>query len=142
MKTIKELACEMVGDGKKPNKFFAFCSSHFLVEQDWPEEEGHHFDGVSEVLPSVDVGNCEDEGKMFDNIEDAVEYAESFQYEMEEQGRPEKNKVNSVRIEDRLCGVVWEASFHARLTKSILGNGYYFTVDVIDDRPILEKLSA
>ena len=93
----------MVGDGKRPNRYWVTASTDF--------DYVHGEDGVSLIDHADDL--MKDHGIASDSIPvdavfttyaEAVEYAES----QDMPGEPEPGQINRLTIEDRLSGEVWQ----------------------------------
>lgn len=50
---------------------------------------------------------------VFDSLKEAVKYAQKLAYSMQLHEYPGKNRINTVRIEDRLCGEIYIAEYIA-----------------------------
>lgn len=86
---IKELAREIIGDGKDPNKFFVTVSPYFTVENE-DDFESELLDGYTDK---------DTETRLFDTFEQANEYYESVDLD------PYAG-VATVMIEDRKTGTI------------------------------------
>ena len=93
---ISELAKEIVGDGKSPNKFFVTVSPYFTVDND-EHGDPYNMELESELLD----GYTKDDTKtrLFDTFEQANEYYNSVDLD------PHAG-VGSVMIEDRKTGII------------------------------------
>jgi len=86
---IKELAREIIGDGKDPNKFFVTVSPYFTVENE-DDFESELLDGYTDK---------DTETRLFDTFEQANEYYDSIDLDPYE-------GVATVMIEDRKTGTI------------------------------------
>ena len=86
---IKELAREIIGDGKDPNKFFVTVSPYFTVENE-DDFESELLDGYTDK---------DTETRLFDTFEQANEYYDSIDLD------PYAG-VATVMIEDRKTGTI------------------------------------
>jgi hypothetical protein len=97
---------KMVGDGKKPNRFWVTASTDFEYQHD-EGKEGVMLDWAEDLMKKHGIeshGFPKDEA-VFDNFEEARKYAEEL---MPYDGlEPAKDQINNVTIEDRLNGQVW-----------------------------------
>jgi hypothetical protein len=131
---------EMVGDGKVPNRFWVTAQTDFafihidaagICYQDWAEELMKEHGIKSEPLSKHNA--------VFDDVNEAVEYAKELCSDMYSNQEPKPNIINDVMIEDRLCGIIWECQLVAHSRK---WGGWAFQVEEQDDRKMLEKLSV
>ena len=88
------LACEMVGDGQLPNKFFVTTSPRILEVHDFGELNHALLDGFSEE---------DSETEVFETYEEAKQYFESLELD-------HYAGVGQILLEDRLTGIIIERS--------------------------------
>lgn len=93
---IKELAIEIIGDGKDPNKFFVTVSPYFTVDND-EHGDPYNMELESELLDGYT--DKDTETRLFDTFEQANEYYESVDLD------PYAG-VATVMIEDRKTGTI------------------------------------
>ena len=112
---IKQLAKEIVGDGKDPNKFFVTVSSYFTVDND------EHGDPYNMELESELLDGYTDKDTstlLFDTFEQANEYYNSVDLDP-------YDGVGSVMIEDRKTGTIKQK----KLTKVVRVDYSYSEID-------------
>lgn len=99
---IQKMASEMVGDGKKPNKFFVTVSNKYIYVRD----------GLGEIYEELNdrirPGQEESTTEVFDEFDDAMKYYEEVELSIDD-------SATEVILEDRLTGVI----AHRYLTKKI-----------------------
>ena len=105
---IKELAREIIGDGKDPNKFFVTVSPYFTVENE-DDFESELLDGYTDK---------DTETRLFDTFEQANEYYDSIDLD------PYAG-VATVMIEDRKTGTIKQKE----LTKVVKVEYSYCEID-------------
>jgi hypothetical protein len=105
--TAKELACKLVGDGKKPNKYFVTIGFGWYAPEN-PEEDMIQ---AKNSLESVTIGPLTSKAKAME-LFNAIPIDRHIQEVTGE-------TIGQICIEDRLTGVVLER----RLTKS--GNRFF-----------------
>jgi len=105
---IKELAREIIGDGKDPNKFFVTVSPYFTVENE-DDFESELLDGYTDK---------DTETRLFDTFEQANEYYDSIDLD------PYAG-VATVMIEDRKTGTIKQKE----LTKVVKVDYSYCEID-------------
>ena len=89
---VRELATEIVGDGKLPNKFFVTYSPYYHEVDEYGDFDSHILDGFDD---------SETESKVFDTIEEAESYYNDVELDI-------YDGVGQVVIEDRLTGTIKE----------------------------------
>jgi hypothetical protein len=95
-KQIKQLAIEIVGDGKDPNKFFVTVSPYFTVDND-EHGDPYNMELESELLDGYTDKDIKT--RLFDTFEQANEYYNSVDLDP-------YNGVGTVMIEDRKTGTI------------------------------------
>jgi len=104
-KTIEEKAREMVGDGKKPNKYWVSISSDYSYQHE--DDDGVScIDYIGDIIK--DWEKKFSKGKMigmFSSLEKAMDYVNDLCIGEKYEGFT----VNRITIEDRLCGQVYES---------------------------------
>ena len=96
--SIRKLASKIVGDGKKPNKFFVGLSS------DYSYCENGEINYIGDIFPNWEKEYSKYELKgPFSTFEQALEEAESYSIGTKHNGF----NINRIWIEDRLCGEVY-----------------------------------
>jgi hypothetical protein len=94
---IEKMAQQMVGDGKKPNKFFVTISNGYSYVH------GGDIDYIGDIIKDFESKFLKYETvAVFDTLRDAIDEAEG--YFNTDVGR---FRVNTVTVEDRLFGEVW-----------------------------------
>lgn len=93
---IDQLATEIVGDGKDPNKFFVTVSPSFTVDNN---EFGHPANMEFETELLDGYTNKDRQIRLFDNFEQANEYYNSVDLDPD-------SGVGTVMIEDRKTGTI------------------------------------
>lgn len=86
----KDLASEIVGDGKTPNKFFVTTGPWVTSVDEYGDQESKLLDGYSWLDTDTEV---------FDTYEDANKYFHSIELDIYE-------GVSQVLLEDRLTGII------------------------------------
>ena len=124
---VKQMASEMVGDGKLPNKYFVFENYEFYVMEkpgrmDWAGDAGFKFaEGESETSL--------DKPRMFDTYAEAKDYADSvelFEPEIDIKKKiVETNQAHSITIEDRLSGELYMRTKELVFKKDRMGQEYF-----------------
>lgn len=89
---VKQLAIEIIGDGKSPNKFFVTAGPYYFEIDEFGDHEAVLLDGFVET--DVDTA-------MFDTLEEAEEYYDQLELDI-------YDGVGQVMIEDRKTGVIKE----------------------------------
>ena len=91
-KEVRELATEIVGDGKLPNKFFVTSSPYYHEVDEYGDYDSHILDGFEFDEP---------ESKVFDTFEEAEAYYDDIELDI-------YDGIGQVVIEDRLTGTIKE----------------------------------
>lgn len=94
---IKKFATEQIGDGKTPNKYWVSISEDYLVNN----KNTNEFNPISEFRKGKYQGKTL---KEFNNYEEAKQFADSLEIGSWKEGM----EVNSIFIEDRLAGEVYD----------------------------------
>ena len=113
-----------VGDGKLPNKYWVSTSSNFYVQG-----EGNFMDNAGDVLDVKDSGHTIE--PPFATFAEAMAKAEEI-IQSEIGPEPTNDGINSVMIEDRLSGKVFEGAWEAYKTKGLLP-GYKYEFERSED---------
>ena len=98
-----------IGDGKTPNKYWVSVSSDYYIED--KKERTLNWASDSKFAPAVKGKTL----KVFRTYEEAKAYADSIELESKVQGV----EANTVTVEDRLSGQVYERSVGTRPTEDI-----------------------
>lgn len=93
---LGELARKMVGDGQDPNKFFVTLSYGHIYDKSI--EDSYEVEGYLQKNPETVL--------MVDTYEEALEEADSYELDLEEQ----EDMLTQIMIEDRKVGTVYERS--------------------------------
>ena len=112
---IKELAREIIGDGKDPNKFFVTVSPYFTVDND-EHGDPYNMELESELLDGYTKEDTET--RLFDTFEQANEYYKSIDLDPHE-------GIGQVIMEDRKTGVIKQKE----LTKVVRVDYSYGEID-------------
>lgn len=91
---VRELATEIVGDGKLPNKFFVTSSPYYHEIDQYGDYDSHILDGFED---------SQTESKVFDTFEEAEAYYDDIELDI-------YDGIGQVMIEDRLTGIIKEKS--------------------------------
>lgn len=100
-RSVEDEARDMIGDGKTPNKYFVTISDDYVLRN----PKTHDPISASELWKIDSKGKTI---KSFDNYEEARQFADSFSVGKESY---DGIKVNSVFVEDRLSGQVYNKDF-------------------------------
>lgn len=88
----KQLAIEIVGDGKSPNKFFVSSGPYYFEVDEYGDREAVLLDGFTDNHVETTI---------FDTLEDAEKYYNEIELDI-------YDGVGQVMIEDRMTGVIKE----------------------------------
>lgn len=91
-KQIKQLATEIVGDGKSPNKFFVTSGPYYFEVDEYGDREAVLLDGFTDNHVETTI---------FDTLEDAEKYYNDIELDI-------YDGVGQVMIEDRMTGAIKE----------------------------------
>jgi len=128
-KTKKEKP--MIGDGKLPNLYWVLWSNDFYICEnglcDWAS-------GKIKIKPKGGSAGP------FKTFKEALNYIERNIFISPE---PTEEGPNSVFVEDRITGQIWEQSIYAYKKDTLMGPAYNFEIETVDDtkftREYLEK---
>ena len=95
---------EEIGDGKTPNKYVVSGSNNFLIS----EGDGM-FDNSTEKLNYE--GKTTLKPKTFKTYKEAKRYAQEQGAEIYEGAQPTKTSTNSITIDDRISGQIYEKTY-------------------------------
>jgi hypothetical protein len=90
----KLLACQIIGDGQTPNKFFVTTAPWVTVVEDFGSIDHQILDGWEE---------SDTETEVFETYEEAKEYFENIELD-------HYSGVGQILLEDRLTGIIIERS--------------------------------
>lgn len=95
---------EMVGDGKRPNKFWVTASTDFS----YVDKENDCIEHAEKLMAKhgIESKGFKELEAVFSTFEEAFEYADDLSLSMP--AEPEKDNIHRITIEDRLNGEVWE----------------------------------
>jgi hypothetical protein len=104
-RSIEEMARDMIGDGKTPNKYWVSVSSDYAYNH--IDEDGVScIDYIGDIVKGWETKYSKGEMVgMFSNYEDALGCANSFYIGQKYNGFT----INRITIEDRLSGEVYES---------------------------------
>jgi hypothetical protein len=105
---LKAVSTAQIGDGKTPNKYWVSVASDYYIYD--PKE--HTLDWASGVKGIKTAGK---RMKQFDNYEEAKGYADSIELGSKVDGV----EANTVSVDDRLSGQVYERSIGGHVDESI-----------------------
>jgi len=125
---IRRITRPMIGDGKLPNKYWVSYHNDFLIC-----DKGH-CDWASEKIKFKSEGTTIK--KPFNTFKEALEYIDRNVFINPE---PKKEGVNTITIEDRLSGEVWEQFIYAYKRKDSLLKGYGFDTGTHEDTGFTKK---
>ena len=125
--TPEDSAREMVGDGKKPNKYWVTTDSGFEISS---KEAPNSYEGVTEVegFEWNPTYKPETFGP-FDSYDEAFKKLQELSTGIYDGGEPKEDQANRVSIEDRLVGVCYETLYMGKWTRF----GYRFHKLTTDD---------
>ena len=113
----------LIGDGKTPNKYLVSSSNDFLVF----DKKSQAYEGASEKM-NFTPKSFEKE-MVFANYKDAKEYADDISGDIYLGNVPRKEQTNSVVIEDRISGVIYDKQF--AVVKEPKGKKDFFSQPVV-----------
>ena len=95
---VTDMARNMVGDGKLPNKYFVSINNSYL----YYSEESEALEGINDAIQFTEKGGTI---AMFDTYQKARDFIEANYYLGME---TDDFTVNTIEIEDRLSGQIYE----------------------------------
>lgn len=119
---------KMVGDGGHPNLFWVTATTGF--KRMYREDDAVYIDYAGDLMEQEGIKSksLPQFDAVFDDLDEALEYIDNHVFTPEE---PLPNHPNSVVIEDRQHGVIWERSLVA-YSRAKWG-GWTFETETWDD---------
>ena len=105
---IQTLACEIIGDGKTPNKFFVTTGPWIKVVDEFGEQQSELLEGYYETDAWTQV---------FDTYEEAKEHFERIELDI-------YDGITQILLEDRLTGTIRETCLEKVVKIDYVQSGY------------------